>query len=206
MDFKIGQRYKGTYADGKTIVIEIMGFQDNKEVVFKVLEGSIYGPTHFTTDSYFATALELIPDLPRICYVLGGEKTPLKIGETFFVKGEHCKYFIDKNGFMQLQSGSESISGLYIAINHPERIIRAPQFSEDEKALMRGLVVAGFPWIARDENDAPCAFEKEPTKRSSGKWDSDYEYDDKIIPTEMLKQIAWENSPFNAAEYLEENK
>lgn len=97
------------------------------------------------------------PDLPRICYILGGEKTPLRIGERFEIKGcaGHNYQILDDNA-CACTGNADSNSLWYdiiVAINHPDRVIRRPQFSEDEKALMRLYVAHGRPIFKPDKND-----------------------------------------------------
>lgn len=142
-------------------------------------------------------------ELPRICYVLGGEKTPLKIGEKFQIKGyEDSEFWVERDGLVRFLSldnhtvtASDSVQN---AINHPENIIRRPQFSEDEKALMRLLINAGFPWIIRADRWL-YACQNEPSVDVPGfKANGESE----PLPPELLSRI--ENlTPFDAAAYLE---
>ena len=145
--------------------------------------------------------------LPRICYVLGGEKTPLKIGEEFQMRGyDSDQYFcIQPDGKLYItlcKDGPAHVASdsLCDAINHPEKIIRRPQFSEDEEAFLRLLVKSGFPWLARDDDGDFWGFENEPHN-----YDGDYDATGKNspLPGELLTQITFENSPFDAAAYLE---
>lgn len=145
-------------------------------------------------------------DLPRICYVLGGEKTPLKIGEEFEFKNE--KYGMEENG---IYYGTGGIlwalpSAILEMINHPEKIVRRLQFSEDEKAFMRLLVKSGIPWVARDQDGAIYIFSKKPAMvlRESDSYFCDKE-DDYLIPTKLFPQITFESSPVNCLDYVSEN-
>lgn len=142
--------------------------------------------------------------LPRICYVLGGEDTPIELGEKFNISG--CKgkdYYIGSENSCGC-TGSTSSSLWYdiiTAINHPEKIIRNPRltFTEDEKALMRLHVGAGYPWFARDDNDSLYAYKDKP-QLENGVF---HIAGNTELLNEFFPQITFENSPFNAAEYLE---
>ena len=131
------------------------------------------------------------PDLPRICYILGGEDNPLKIGETFKIDGLENTYKIKADGHIyncRLDGGMAAQHYLENIINGDCKIIRSPQFSEDEKALMRLYVGKGYSIFK------PNAFDPHVTA-----WDKSeshgYEFPDGI-----LLQIT---SPFDAKAYLE---
>lgn len=142
-------------------------------------------------------------DLPRICYVLGGEKTPLKIGEEFEFLGD--KYEIGGNGiFYETNSGILAPYFKMIKmINHPEKIVRQLQFSEDEKAFMRLLVKAGFPWIARDKTRSIEAYQEKPGI-DSNTWFFTSGSDNEL-PIKLFPQITFENSPVNCLDYVSES-
>lgn len=149
----------------------------------------------------------LEPVTPRICYLLGGEDTPLEIGEKFEVDGECSRYYISEDGVMHITGcAQESASGIYTALNHPEKIIRKPkiEFSDDEKAFMRLLVKKGYKWIARDRDDTLAIFTGKPKLVG-------YDYDIYMqnsgddgchIPDNLFPQITFENSPIRMEEYL----
>lgn len=144
--------------------------------------------------------------LPRICYVLGGEDTPLEVGEEFEVTGFGKNgYHINDDGVMKW-GGQTSDDAIWEVLNHPEKIIRKPHwmFSDDEKALMRLYVGAGYPWFARDKDKYVFACKNKPNKRTSDFSDGTGDYC--TFPNPLFPQITWENSPFNAAEYLEDLK
>ena len=77
-------------------------------------------------------------DKPRICEVLGVE-----VDEEFTI-GEN-QYFIDKSGNMWCvtKNGEKLKCGTAIccAINHPDRIIRKPRFTEQEVEMARTIKV-----------------------------------------------------------------
>ena len=77
-------------------------------------------------------------DKPRICEVLGVE-----VDEEFTI-GEN-QYFIDKSGDMWCvtKNGEKLKCGTAIccAINHPDRIIRKPRFTEQEVEMARTIKV-----------------------------------------------------------------
>lgn len=140
--------------------------------------------------------------LPRICYILGGEKTPLGIKEIFEIESK--KAFVDESGTVWISGAEYCLGGFVLCdmINHPEKIIRRPQFSEDEKALMRLLVKNNLPWIARDDgSESLFVYEKAPEKCGSCFSNEDCTYE--AVPDALFPQITFENSPFDAAAYLE---
>ena len=125
--------------------------------------------------------------LPRMCYVIGSEENPIKIGEEFEFDG----------GEYQMEKDGVACSGgvlwpaphkIFEMINHPEKIIRRPQFSDNEKALMRLYVNAGYP-----------IFEPDSAENYIVAWDKD-EADGYGIPEGILSQIT---ERFDAAAYLE---
>ena len=138
--------------------------------------------------------------LPHICYVLGGEKTPLKIGERFRVKGYGMECWINEEFILDADICAGNCilkSVIYEAINHPEKIIRHPQFSEDEKALMRLYVKAGYPTFVRGEMRG-----EDNQLMVYCKTDHEGFY----LPEKVLPQITIQNSPFDASAYLESEK
>ena len=143
-----------------------------------------------------------------ICYALGGAKTPLKVGKIFQMRGydsdQHFCIQLDGKLYITLcKDGPAHVASdsLCDAINHPEKIIRRPQFSEDEKALMRLLIKNGLSWIGRDhDTESLFAYTKKPTSED-GCFGSNGE--EQGIPDCLLRQITFKNSPFDAAAYLE---
>lgn len=162
------------------------------------------------------SGLELVESpLPRICYLLGGENTPLEIGEKFTVDDEKFKnhtYRISENGLRQHRDDtggwwfSSNEEMFTFILNHPEKIIRKPkiEFSDDEKAMMREFVKAGFAWIARDKDDTLAVFTGKP--KLVGYDDDTYMHnsgdDGCNIPNNLFPQITFENSPIRMEEYL----
>lgn len=155
-------------------------------------------------------SLELIePALPRICYILGGEDTPLEIGEEFSLNAYDPEYkkdiyvktaWIDKNGTLQGFHNKDLFSDI---INHPEKIIRKPkiEFSDDEKAFMRLLIKKKHKWIARDRvTTSLAAYTEEPYINSCEDFDSNGYYAD--IPEFLFPQITPDNSPINMEDYI----
>lgn len=76
---------------------------------------------------------------PRIAEILGVE-----VGERFSVEGQRNRdpLYVDEDGWVRWESDdSPSLSAVKIAINHPDRIIRKPRFTqqevEDAKTLLR---------------------------------------------------------------------
>ena len=146
---------------------------------------------------FFLSQFELVPDRPRICEVLGSGK-PLELLEPFgfrnvdgyFIDSYYCtdKYYVFG------KDGSEISSKLMAdMIQNSDKIIRRPQFSEDEKALMRLFGESGYWGWYRDSNGLLHAKE----------FDEMY---GPQVPNLFLKSITKDytaHKPFNAAEYLE---
>lgn len=63
---------------------------------------------------------------PRICEVLGVE-----MGEHFKIEGYKGEYHINDCGVLKW-GGQTSDDAIYEAINHPDRIIRKPRFTQQE--------------------------------------------------------------------------
>lgn len=183
MDFKIGSTYRGTNSRDEEILIKITGIKGTT-YTFEPVKGDCDGATAFWNKSTMAESLELIPDLPRICEVLGVE-----VGEIFSA-GSYTNVYVDADGHVKSEGGYEmgNQSQLENVINGKEKIIRTPQFSEDEKATMREFVKSGYPILRRTNGFGLQAEDK------NGLYFP--------IP-DIFPQITFENSPFNAAEYLE---
>ena len=80
-------------------------------------------------------------DKPRICEVLGVE-----VGEWWEYGG--LEYSVTGKGIIIDHNNTVHFTGLTGAINHPDRIIRRPRFTEQEvedaKILARALLADGF--------------------------------------------------------------
>lgn len=74
-------------------------------------------------------------DKPRICEVLGVE-----VGEHFRIEGYKGEYHINDCGVLKW-GGQTSDDAIYEAINHPDRIIRKPRFTQQEVELFRAIQV-----------------------------------------------------------------
>ena len=195
-DFKVGKRYL-YQIKGERTVIEIMeesGLSGHKNYKFKCIEGN-RSCLDFDECSLFADELTPFEDLPRICYILGGEDNPLKIGEKFTFSGFTA--WIDKFGYINCNDVSINVPTICGLINGTE-ITRQPQFSEDEKALMRLHVAAGYQWIVRTDRWL-YACKNKPTILSYG---INTNGESQYIAPELLPQIL-EHEPFNSADYLE---
>lgn len=79
-------------------------------------------------------------DQPRICEVLGVE-----VGERFRVdypKGLTAWLHINEDGFVERDGGANRLkigNSVAWAVNHPDKIIRKPRYTEDEVHLARQL-------------------------------------------------------------------
>lgn len=152
---------------------------------------------------------EEVTALPRICYILGGEDTPLEIGKEFGYEGDNGVYRISEHGYRESKMSNgwwcstASEYSLTKFINHPEKIIRKPkiEFSDDEKAFMRLLIKKKHKWIARDRvTTSLVAYTEEPYINSCEDFDSNGYYAD--IPEFLFPQITPDNSPINMEDYI----
>ena len=67
-------------------------------------------------------------DKPRICQVLGVE-----VGEHFQVYGNAMTWHITSGGYIVRDDGKRCVDDvIYLAINHPDRIIRKPRWTEQD--------------------------------------------------------------------------
>lgn len=75
-------------------------------------------------------------DKPRMCEVLGVE-----VGERFEVEGQPGALYVDADGYMKYDEDDRlSTSAMHIAINHPDRIIRKPRWTEQEVERVKNLL------------------------------------------------------------------
>ena len=71
-------------------------------------------------------------DKPRICEVLGVE-----VGEHFQVYGNAMTWHITSGGYIVRDDGKRCVDDvIYLAINHPDRIIRKPCWTEQDLSLI----------------------------------------------------------------------
>ena len=200
MEFEVGKKYTCKGTNGKPLVIQITD-KDSGCYDYNIVEGE-YCDYGFAESSVFAENLKpYIEDLPRICKVLGGEDTPLKIGERFGFYSFY--YYISGEGIVMRLDGEDAfIDSFCEMINHPEKIIRRPQFEDDDEALMREYIKAGCPWFARDDSNFFAAYTEKPYLCGELKsFSSDGDYI--ALPEQILSAITFENSPFNAKAYFE---
>jgi len=144
-------------------------------------------------------------DLPRICYILGGEDNPLQIDEEFRVGRE--MYHINREGKMVDSNGFYCDSKIcFSVINYPELIERRPkkkQFTDEQKSLLKALLKFGLRFITRDENESLWACDNKAKVKFNTCW---YGLNGKILklPIDLFPQIKWEDEePFDIKAYLE---
>lgn len=114
-------------------------------------------------------------ELPRICYILGGEETPLEIGEKFEVRSDYGTLYmrahIEEDG--TAYGGPDiTMSGNYLCrlIQGKLKIIRRPHYTEQDIAIMHGRVAEGTPWVARSKYGDLYAYEERPEISEQGTW------------------------------------
>jgi hypothetical protein len=196
MKFEVGKKYTGKNNDNKTFVIQITNNRQKDvegEMINRYSYETLKGNTNFSSagfddGSIFADRLKPYEDLPRICYVLGGEDTPLKIGKLF--KFYSFFYYISGKGIVVRLDGEDAfIDSVCEMINHPEKIIRRPQFEDDEKSFMRHCVNEGYPIFFR------LAAGNLRMSNDASEWFT--------LPNNLLPHLTNEMSPFDAENYLE---
>lgn len=114
-------------------------------------------------------------ELPRICYILGGDETPLEIGEKFEVRSDYGTLYmrahIEEDG--TAYGGPDiTMSGNYLCrlIQGKLKIIRRPHYTEQDIAIMHGRVAEGTPWVARSKYGDLYAYEERPEISEQGTW------------------------------------
>ena len=74
-------------------------------------------------------------DKPRICEVLGVE-----VGERFNVYGNCLDWHVDEKGHVVSDDDKRCVDDvIYLAINHPDRIIRRPRFTQQEAERAKAI-------------------------------------------------------------------
>lgn len=86
-------------------------------------------------------------DKPRICEILGIEP-----GESFYIQGfDGVLFWIMDDGTFTTQPNNApgSASALLRTLDHPDRIIRKPRFTEQEVEILKHMASAGIVSIKR---------------------------------------------------------
>lgn len=128
------QQYKGTkrpcheYARANPYeAARLMGFEvvedETEDSMFYSQSLEVLNPAKAIRE---ALEKEANMDKPRICEVLGVE-----VGEHFKIEGYKGEYHINYCGVLKW-GGQTSDDAIYEAINHPDRIIRKPRFTQQE--------------------------------------------------------------------------
>lgn len=187
---------KSHYADGLSGADNYTTIDDfrhrNRHAEFEVIE---WEGKSLKSENHPAFAEKL----PRICYVLGGEKTPLKINEEFAVTNRAATYRIAEDGTFQYRNNDMEFFAfcktdtIYALINDTQHIIRRPQFSEDEKALMR--LCAGSAYYQWYRDDDGTLHVKE--------YDEMYGPEINCVSMKGITKQFTRQNPFDAAAYLE---
>ena len=75
-------------------------------------------------------------DKPRICEMLGVE-----VGERFNVYGNCLDWHVDEKGHVVSDDDKRCVDDvIYLAINHPDCIIRRPRFTQQEVERAKNLL------------------------------------------------------------------
>ena len=133
------QQYKGTkrlcheYARAHPYkAARLMGFEVVEDSTAVAIANGIKQMSDAAKEStkiiqdYLNKGKETNMDKPRICEVLGVE-----MGEHFKIEGYKGEYHINDCGVLKW-GGQTSDDAIYEAINHPDRIIRKPRFTQQE--------------------------------------------------------------------------
>ncbi|RGX52924.1 hypothetical protein DWV16_17595 [Anaerotruncus sp. AF02-27] len=130
-------------------------------------------------------------ELPRICYILGGDETPLEIGEKFEVRSDsdtlYTRAYIEEDGTVYGRP-DVAIPGCHLCqlIQGELKIIRRPHYTEQDIVIMHGRVAEGTPWVARDDDGDLEAYKEKPERLKIG-WYTDDDYYD--INNDLLSWI-----------------
>ncbi len=83
-----------------------------------------------------------------------------------------------------------------------------PELIEDERSLLKGMELAGYPWVAKDENGIVYFFTSKPIKRPlSTVWGKLEGNHIKNISNFTLDFIQWSDpEPINITELLDSGK
>ena len=121
-------------------------------------------------------------ELPRICYILGGDETPLEIGEKFEVRSDsdtlYTRAHIEEDGTVYGRP-DVAIPGCHLCqlIQGELKLIRRPRYTDQDIAIMRGRVAEGTPWVARDDDGDLEAYKEKPERLKIGWYADDDFYD-----------------------------
>ena len=114
--------------------------------------------------------------------MLGGEETPLEIGEKFEVRSDsdtlYTRAHIEEDGTVYGRP-DVAIPGCHLCqlIQGKLKIIRRPRCTEQDILIMRGRVAEGTPWVARDDDKFLCAYKEESERIRVGWYADDDFYD-----------------------------
>ena len=91
-------------------------------------------------------------DKPRICETLGGKDDPLEVGEQFGISTiPGVVFWICQDGTFDTCPGKVPKSAYHFlrAVEHPDRIIRKPRFTQEEVVVLRYIESVGVVSIER---------------------------------------------------------
>ena len=137
---------------------------------------------------------DVVSDKPRICEISGVE-----VGEIFeieFGKGDSTKgYFFDEKGYLYNSFKQELNRYIADILNGKLKIIKLPNYTDEQKEIFKALKLLGFNYIARDNDEDLIAYKSKPIKGSL--WWFDEKDDDIDLNKDDFKLIKWEDKePF----------
>ena len=110
----------------------LMGY----EVVYETRDDAV--PLGMLADTFNKIGKEVSMGKPRICEVLGVE-----VCQNFKLKGADMGFYVDRDGIVKREEDDASIGlpEICLMINHPDRIIRKPRFTEQEVERAKAIKV-----------------------------------------------------------------
>ena len=121
---------------GYEVVEEDGHFTENERKAYRDMLNRAGKPTWINIEDLMK---EANMDKPRICEVLGVE-----VGQSFKLKGAVMGFYVDKDGIVKREEDDKSIGlpEICMMINHPDRIIRKPRFTQkdiDDAKMIRAV-------------------------------------------------------------------
>jgi len=139
--------------------------------------------------NYNVSKSDLPNKIPVLCEILNVE--PLK---KFGIQLSKEKYYIDTYGHLLTECGTSKDEYVPYLISGEYKIVKLPfySFAEDERIIMKGLLLNDYNYIARDEDNDLWAYQLKPLEDESGEYDAD-DGDFSKLNNGFFKQVQWGN-------------
>ena len=139
----------------------------------------------------------------RIHEILGVE--PMQVN-TFRDGDKQFHFYVDWEGNPRsLSENSLCAYEVCLLINYPEQIIRTPKLTDEQKELLKALVVFEGYWLCKEEAGGVFAYREKPTKQGKG-WRGGGDY---LVVTPrknlrpLLSLVSWDDEkPFDIEQTL----